>query len=46
MFIPHATKRVLHLDIAELLVGVCLDLLQKFALRRQDLFEGLLEIWL
>lgn len=43
---PHATKGILDLDFTELLVGLGLDLLQQLALRRQDLFEGLLECWL
>lgn len=44
VYIPHAAKRILNLDIAELLVSVRLDLLQKLALRRQDPLEGSLEI--
>lgn len=42
--IPHATQGILDLDISKLLVGMRLDLLQKFALCRQNLFERLLEI--
>ena len=46
MCIPHASQRILNFDIAELLISLCLDLLQQFALRRQDLLESLLKCWL
>jgi hypothetical protein len=43
-YVPHSTQCILDLDIAELLVRMCLDLLEEFALCRQNLLEGLLEI--
>lgn len=44
--IPHASQSIFDLDVAELLVSLCFDLLQKFALCRQNLFEGFLKCWL
>jgi hypothetical protein len=44
--VPHSTQCIFDLDITELLVGMCFDLFQEFALCRQDLLEGLLEIQL
>lgn len=41
---PHPAQGVFHLDISELLVGMCLDLLQQITLGWQDLLEGILEI--
>lgn len=42
--LPHSTQRVLHLDDAELLVGVGLYLFKQLSLCGQNLLEGLLEI--
>jgi hypothetical protein len=44
--IPHSTQGIFDLDIAELLVSKCLDLLQELALCGQNLLEGLFEIQL
>jgi hypothetical protein len=43
---PHSTQGIFNFDITELLVRMCLDLLEEFALCGQNPLESFLEIWL
>ena len=44
--LPHAAQRVLHLDLADDLAAMALDLLQQLPLLRNGLLERGLEVWL
>ena len=44
--VPHASKRVLHLDIADSYVGMTLDFLEELSLCWYNFFQRGLEVWL
>lgn len=43
--VPHATKRVLHLDFTDCFIGMALDFLEEFSLCWYGFFQGGLEVW-
>lgn len=43
--VPHATKRVLHLDFTNCLAGMALDFFEKLALCWYGFFKGGFEVW-
>ena len=43
--VPHASKRVLHLDLADCFAGMALDSLEQLSLCWYNFFQRGLQIW-